>query len=105
MNMYVCLVVVVDAATKAAVPYADVVIAESEQDALEIAKLKISADEFAFDTRAFSVEQSGAKPIDRALLKQAATSVLGWLPDTQEESLRDEAGGMMSKHGNPGDAL
>ena len=105
MNMYVCLVVVVDAATNESVPYADVVIAESEQEALEIAKLKISADEFAFDTRAFSVEQSGAKPIDRALLKQAATTVLGWLPDTQEDSMRDEAGGMMSKHGHPGDAL
>jgi hypothetical protein len=104
MNMYVCLVIVDDAATNEALAYSEVVIAESEQDALEKAKVKIAADEFVSDVRGFSVEQSVAKKIDRALLEQAATTVLGWLPDN-EDSMRDEAGGMMSRHGKPGDAL
>jgi hypothetical protein len=104
MNMYVCLAVVSDAASGEALAYSEVVIAESEHDALEKAKVKIAADEFVSDVRGFSVEQSVAKQVDRALLEQAATSVLGWLPDTYTVS-RDEAGGMMSKHGKPGDAL
>ena len=105
MNMYVCLVVVNDAASNEALAYSEVVIAESEQDAIEKAKVKIAADEFVSDVRGFSVEQSAAKMIDRALLEQAATTVLGWLPDIDVSSMRDEAGGMMSRHGSPGDAL
>ena len=102
--MYVCLVVVIDADTQEALAYSEVVIAESEQEALEKARVKIAADEYVSDVRGFAVEQSVAKVIDRALLEQAATVVLGWLPDNASPN-RDEAGGMMSKFSKPGDAI
>jgi hypothetical protein len=104
MNMYVCLVVAVDGATQEPLAYSEVVIAESEQDALEKARVKIARAECVSEVKGLLVERSFAKEIDRALIAQAAVAVLGWLPDN-DESVRDEAGGMMSRVGSPGDVL
>jgi hypothetical protein len=63
-----------------ALAFTNVVIASDKNDALNQAEAAISEGEFISDTRGFVVENSSVDEVDRELIEQAATDILGWSP-------------------------
>jgi hypothetical protein len=79
-KLYICLLILKHADTGGSLSSTKLAIASSKEAALQQCEAFIRKGAFASGTRDWIIERSSFTEVDRELLEQAATEILGWSP-------------------------